>query len=604
MARYKKRKNANIFDSLTDEFLSGNTTDVVDIITFVESPWGLNFRLYPAQRFVLKAYYGVPLDDKNRIIEVPDTINDKILFTFTETEFLNFLYEEGMCNTNTVAGKKFTELILVVGRRGGKSSLASCISCYELYKLVKRGDPSIYYDFPSGTNICVTNVAPTDDQAGIVFDMVQKQALNCPFLRDRSVNQTLTYFNLQTDADKSGFSKRKHASLTCLAGGCSSNSLRGRNNIVIIMDEMAFFIDNQGRFSGSEVYKALKPSTASFKGDGKVVCISSPYAKYGAFWDLYNDSVHDPVHTIMFQMYSAMMNPTVDSSLLRAERKRDKIGFTTEYEAKFSDKVTSWVEDEDQYRACVVPGKVRPEKGETGVSYFMGIDLGLKNDGTGIAIAHKDVKSKKIVVDWANVWYSKSSDVWEVEKTIYKDCRRFANVDIIPVAKIVEEVVRLNRWFPIKSGWFDQHEGFGLLEQLHNAGLKQFYMKQVTDQLNDQIYELWKSLYIDGLFEVYDDDLMTSEVLFLEAERKSKKKIQVRAPNKRGAHDDISDAVSRAIWEAYSAFKQQGNNIVLGRTTNISAVQTSTMNRFRMGREKVHGTVTTRKIPKVRTRYR
>lgn len=38
-------------------------SDVVDIITFVESAWGLGMKLYPVQRVILKAHYGLELDD-------------------------------------------------------------------------------------------------------------------------------------------------------------------------------------------------------------------------------------------------------------------------------------------------------------------------------------------------------------------------------------------------------------------------------------------------------------------------------------------------------------------------------------------------------------
>mgnify|MGYP007094908324 FL=1 len=36
---------------------------IVDIITFIESPWGLNMQLFPVQRVILKAHYGLALDD-------------------------------------------------------------------------------------------------------------------------------------------------------------------------------------------------------------------------------------------------------------------------------------------------------------------------------------------------------------------------------------------------------------------------------------------------------------------------------------------------------------------------------------------------------------
>ena len=35
-----------------------------DIIEFVESPWGLKMKLFPIQRVILKAHYGLELDDE------------------------------------------------------------------------------------------------------------------------------------------------------------------------------------------------------------------------------------------------------------------------------------------------------------------------------------------------------------------------------------------------------------------------------------------------------------------------------------------------------------------------------------------------------------
>lgn len=590
--------SSNMLASIAGEFMSGNTTDVVDALTFIESPWGLNFKLYPIQRFIVKAFYGLELDNKNRTIDVPNAVNDKILYTFTEKELLDFLYNEGRTNTNETDGKNFGELVMVLGRRAGKSTLSSCISCYEIYKLIKRGDPSDYYKFPPETNISLTTVAPTDDQAGIIFEMIFNNVSNCPYLRDRPVNQTLSYFNLQTDADKLNRSKKKHASLTVLAGGCASNSLRGRNNILIIMDEMAFFIDNNGRFSGSEVYKALKPSTGSFKGDGKIICISSPYAKYGQFYDLYQNSFETPDNVLMFQMYSSMVNPTIDSDFLKTEKRRDKIAFITEFGGEFSDKVTTWIDDEDKFRLCVEDKKQRPIRGKPGIEYFMGIDLGLKNDGTSVAIAHKDDETSKIVVDYVDVWFSGSSDVWEYDRGIYTDCNKFAHQDVLSIANIVSEIEKLCKLFPIKSGWFDQYNGYALLEQLHEKGLKQFRMEAVTDNLNHQLYQLWRSLYGDQMFSIYDDEALLSEILSLEAEKKSKSKIIVRAPNKKGAHDDQADAIARAVWEIYKNKTPDSAKFSIGigdgQVIHSGNQKTMSMARFRQQKAKMHGTVARR----------
>ena len=476
------------------------------------------------------------------------------------------------------------------------STMSSCISAYELYKLIKRGDPSTYYNFPPQQSIVIMNVAPTDEQAGVVFDQTMKLSMNCPYLRDRTVNRTQSYFNLQTDADMKIIG-RKMASLTCLAGGCSSNSLRGRNALTVIMDEMAFFIDNGGRFSGDEVYKALTPSTTTFRGEGKVICISSPYAKYGKFYDRYLESFDEKETTLMFKMYSAMVNPQVDPIVLKTERRRNRVGFMCEYGGEFSDSITAWIEDENEFKKCINVNRQMSGRGQVGTTYFMGVDLGIKNDGAAIGIVHKDDTTNKIVLDYADVFYSGSSDVWEREQSIYSGCNKFAKQELIQVSDVAKEIQELVKWFPIKSGWFDQFNGYSLMEKLYEMNLKQFHMENVTEILNSEIYMVFKDLYAAGMVELIDHPIAIPELLSLEAERKAKNRIIVRAPNKAGSHDDISDAIARAIWECYANYKQRPANItsLMGKNGTVivsgqqQAVGASTLNSYAANKILKHG---------------
>jgi phage terminase large subunit-like protein len=553
----------NIISELSRDFISGSTDEVVDIIVFAEATWGLGVNLLPTQKFVLKCFYGMELDDKDEYIPVPNLTNERILYNFTELGFLNWLYEEGRCNTNVVTGVPFQELILSVGRRGTKSSMASYISNYELYKLVKRGDPAHYYGFQPGAQVYILNVAPTDDQAGIVFDMIQNQAMECPYMRDRSLHNTMTYFDIQTDADMKMRGRKPKASIISLAGGCSSNALRGRNAIVVVMDEMAFFLDNAGRFSGTEVYKALTPSVASFGSDGKIICISSPYAKYGAFYERFNESFQETDITLTFKMYSSMANHKVGTAILKAAKRRDRTAFMCEYGGEFSDAVTAWIDDEDEFRRCISP-KPAQGKGAPDIKYFMGIDLGFKNDGAAVAIVHRDIKTGKIYLDYADVWFSGASDVWDFDDSIYGGCRKYAHQDLLKMADIVGEIKDLVRWFPLKAGVFDQSNGYALAELLKAKGLKQIGMENLTDKKNHQIYELTKRMYAEQLLVLYDHPVLVPEMLTLESERRSKHIIIVRAPNRRGAHDDISDALSRAVWLCYKTYKKQVPHIATG----------------------------------------
>jgi hypothetical protein len=420
--------------------------------------------------------------------------------------------------------------------------------------------------------------------------MIQTMAMKCPYLRDRSLHQTMTYFDIQTDSDLKVHGKPR-AGIISLAGGCSSNSLRGRNAIVVIMDEMAFFIDKENsRFSGGEVYKALTPSIASFAQHGKVLCLSSPYAKFGRFYTRYLESFDEPDYTLMFKMYSSMANPTIPSEILRAAYRRDKSGFMCEFGGEFSDRVTAWIEIEDEFKKNVVE-RAMPTRGVGDTSYFYGIDLGFKNDGTAIVIVHKE--GSKIVLDYADVWFSGSSDVWEMDVSIYHGCDKYRSRPLLKMAEIVEEIRTLGRWFPIRGGCFDQSNGYGLAELLEGAGIGQIEMKNFTDTLNNDVYELTKRLYGEQLLDLFDHPVLIPEMLSLEAERKARNKVQVRAPDRDGAHDDISDAFVRAVWACYSASSGKGNHIATGAGGKIGALgsvkSNQTFAQAMMQKRKMHG---------------
>ncbi len=92
---------------------------IFNILEYIEASWGLAMRLYPAQRFIVKLYYNIPLDDRNKLITITDMFNTKVLHTFTEKEYLHYLYEEGRCNIGEQDHER-RELVLAIGRRAGK----------------------------------------------------------------------------------------------------------------------------------------------------------------------------------------------------------------------------------------------------------------------------------------------------------------------------------------------------------------------------------------------------------------------------------------------------------------------------------------------------
>lgn len=126
----------------------GPSQQIADIIEFVASPWGLNFdgqqgrpRLFPVQIIILKAHYGIELDDKVKFAIWKDW-RQQDQWQFTEREYLEYLFNEGRSSVKTVDHDR-RELVLAVGRRSGKCILGDSLVLTDqgVLRIEDLGDP-------------------------------------------------------------------------------------------------------------------------------------------------------------------------------------------------------------------------------------------------------------------------------------------------------------------------------------------------------------------------------------------------------------------------------------------------------------------------------
>ena len=278
---------------------SSEDGDVADIITFVEAKWGLNQRLYPVQRIILKAHYGLALDDNPWGLDLTQPVPlghpqyDEITATkgsekgfyknrvkisdwkkenwrvMSEADYLRMCFAEGRCNTDEVIdGHERREMVLAVGRRSGKTQLAAIVSAYETYKLIKKGDPQKYYGLPVGEPIGMISIATDKKQAGILYNKVSGYYKECPFFGPYTANNTMSYARFQTPKDIDRYGRyaddeKANATINVAFSPCRAKGLRGPGNLVIIMDELAHFNDS-GQSDAKEVYDAVTPSISAF----------------------------------------------------------------------------------------------------------------------------------------------------------------------------------------------------------------------------------------------------------------------------------------------------------------------------------------------------
>jgi len=561
--------------------------DAMDIIEFIESPFGLGFSkelsgaaLFPVQRFILKMFYNLELDDTDPYIRIPKSwrhIGSSVpgaYHEFTEVQYLEYLYNEGRCNIKEQDHDR-REMILPIGRRSGKSTISAMIAAYETYKLLRKYNPQKFYGTPESAPIQICSLATSREQAAILYKEVRRHFNNCQFFQQYMESETQTQATFHTPRD---LEIGANPSLRLTFYSAVAKGVRGAANIAAIMDEVAFFA-NTGQASAYEVYQALSPSLAQFSpkdpndssvpvGDshGRMIMISSPYARQGLFYDQYEmalSGTNGSKGLLMIQAPTWEVNPTIPLDYFEKEYEKNPVAFITEFGAEFTDKVKSWIERDEDLIACVDPHLKPVTKGAPRERHYLGLDLAPRGDRTVVALTK--VVDDKIRLVYHEQWQAKTS--WyeinpHLKEPLVPYAKGLESVETLDYEEVSNWIEQISKKFFIADGVFDRYEGIGFEQILHKRGLRQLHMKHFSASDSSEIYQAFKILMYNEMIELYDyildDDNpefrrqgyspYIQELLELQGTARGKHLVTVEAPQVTGKHDDFSDALVRAVW--------------------------------------------------------
>jgi hypothetical protein len=181
------------------------------------------------------------------------------------------------------------ELWLVVGRRDGKSHAAALLAIYEACFQDHRDRLA-----PGEVATCMV-IASDRRQARTVMRYISGLVNENPMLRRMVVRE---------NSETIEFGNRSAIEVHT----ASHRAVRGYTLSAAILDECAFW-HVEGASPDVEIVAALRPALTTL--GGKMVALSSPYARRGMLWNTYRRHFGQEGRVLVAQAPSRAMNPTL-----------------------------------------------------------------------------------------------------------------------------------------------------------------------------------------------------------------------------------------------------------------------------------------------------
>ena len=251
-----------------------------------------------AWRALLAGFYGLPLSDAE-------------LTTWA-----------ALTSQQAAPTAEHEELWLVVGRRGGKTQCAALLAVFE----------AVFNDY--------TDRLSPGEVATVAVCAADKKQARSAFRYIRGLlhaNPMLKALIEREDAESITLNNRVAIEVTA----SSFRSTRGYTFGCVIADEIAFWRNEDSANPDHEIIEALRPGLATL--GGKLICLSSPYAKRGALWEVYRRYFGQSGEILVAQAPTLTMNPTLPEKVVTRALDRDPASAASEYLAQFRNDIDGYV---------------------------------------------------------------------------------------------------------------------------------------------------------------------------------------------------------------------------------------------------------------------
>lgn len=425
-------------DAIRERRAKGVTTIVIDhaqfkrfknIIHFATDPEGLGVSSlweYTRQYQYLRDFYSLTCPQCNMIGpnplmpydtwgKDPQQLQDEVLFEQSEAG----VYACGKCGLLQKDANlpNYSEMIGCCGMRSGKTMLAAMILLWEIHSDLMLDDPQRTWGIMPGQEVYYTCATTKAEQAkDTIFAAIDGIFENSQWFT--RYNQALKQYaeDLDVPFDKifvKNLSEIRylHKQLFIDNTGTNSAGIAGKTRKIVVIDEIARFVQTDSRLGVDLVYDTLKASLLTLAiYRSKMICISSPMIKTDKIMRLLDDAKKEKnPTTLRFHHPTWDFNPKLpkDHPWIVEQFEKNPRSAKRDFGADPPGAENPWLEDEWRIDEAVDPNIAALFRTRTKTNAL--IVKGVRTDTIGKEITFKDIVTTKHIVIACDPGYRKDS---------------------------------------------------------------------------------------------------------------------------------------------------------------------------------------------------
>ncbi len=386
--------------------------------------------------------------------------------------------------------KAINTLLLLIGRRGGKSHFAAHFLVYL----------SLCVEYPKRAlgEVIVNALVGVDRKQGrIVLSYLLAIIEANPMFRAMVESVTSDSVTLTNG-------------VRVEIGTASYRTIRGYTLGALLIDEAAFLRSDDSANPLREVVAAGRPGLATT--GGPLIMLTSPHQRSGLVYELFQrHHGADESDTLVWRATSREMNPTIPESVIRSAFQDDPARAAAEWEAEFRQDLEAFVPVEVVQDAT--PFGVRELPASSGIDYVAFVDAagGSGTDSMTLGIAHRE--GELAVLDL----------VREVRPPFSPE-------------RVVEEFAEDLARYGCRSVIGDRYAALWPRERFERCGIGY----EASELTKSQIYLEGLPMLMSGQLRLLDNKRLLSQLTALE--RRTSRTGRDFVDHGPGGHDDVCNA--------------------------------------------------------------